>query len=301
MAIYNTQKEQIGAAYSSEKTAISVAYDSEKNIVFSSGDEPTGRPNYNSFSVSPALAINGGQGFDVYNGYLFMVAGNGTTQVVDMETGETLTTVSITVGHGNSVSFSDEFYSPGDEFPLLYISKDQGDPCDVYIYRVTRNENNVFSFDLVKTIRFSLDQVGYYANAAFDTENRVLYMLAYTENAFTQVSEMQITAWDMTTLTENEDGTFTPEYISKITLDYAIWMRAGQQFKDGMIWTGSGYDGYVYAIDPATGEKIHTYTRFAAGEYEGEAFINDFKMMVGYNNTSLEYGFLYVDFAKIYD
>lgn len=290
MSIYNSSGDLLNAAYGADGSALEHAYDAQGNLIFSSGEPPTptGKPDYYNFTVVQSIPHVSGQGFDVYGGLLFMVAGNGSFYIVDAETGEDLFITSITVGHGNSVSFSNEFLNSGDEFPLLYISKDQGDPCDVYVYHIERGSDPAFVITLVRTLRWQLSEVGYYANAAYDYEHWIMYMLAYTENSFqdTGTNVMQITKWDMTQLTQNQDGTYTPAYISRVTTDYVIAMRAGQAFHDGMIWTGCGANSpkEIYAIDPETGVKAITLPQNITAEYEGEAFIDDFHMVVGYNN-----------------
>lgn len=300
MSIYSATGDILSAAYGADGSTLAAAYDDHGNLIYTSGDEPpvpTGEPDYYNFIVSPSVPHVGGQGFDIYNGMLFMVAGNGLFHVVDAETGEDLLVTSITVGHGNSVSFSNEFLNQGDEFPLLYISKDQGDPCDVYVYHVERGNDPAFVITLVRTLRWQLSEVGYYANAAYDYEHRVMYMLSYTQDSYqaTENNVMQISKWDMTRLTENQDGTFTPAYISRVITDYVIAMRAGQTFHDGMIWTGSGSNSLnqIYGINPATGAKMVTLPMNLNSEYEGEAFIDDFHMVAGYNAGSNNGYYLY--------
>lgn len=296
MAIYNYLSKEITSCFNCSGQIVSTAFDVVGKEIFNAGS-PTGKPNYTRYIIGSEPYINhfGRQGFDIYNGILFLALGTNIMEIIDVGSGETIDSVSVVTGHGNSVSFSQEKLDTSDEFPLLYISKDQGDPCDVYIYHVERDNQNHFTFSLVKTLRWELSAVGYYANAAYDYENRIMYMFSYHENSYmdTGTNVMEISKWDMNNLTTNQDGTFTPAFVSKITTDYVIPLRAGQQFHDGLIWTGSGSVRKIYAIDPSTGVQKYTFPQNIQTEFEGEAFLDDFKMVVGYNNGSNPGFYLY--------
>lgn len=245
-----------------------------------------GGVNYDSYTVTESLDMNVWQGVAYYGGLLFIFNGGDACTIVDYQTGETLQTLTnITQGHGNSANFSTEFFDPSDEFPLLYVSKDQGSPCDVFVYRVQR-ANNAFTLTLVRTLRFSLSEVFYYANGCVD-ENNVLYMYAYSENDYStnaNNNHMVITTWDLNTLTENGDGTYKPAYIGRVDAFNFVSAHCNQSFHDGYIVTGSGYTYNAYLIDPQSGAIMYIFPTRAGSELEGAVFISDNEMLVGYRN-----------------
>jgi hypothetical protein len=107
-----------------------------------------------------------GQGSACYGNYLFIgQAGSPKLRVVDMAARITLSNAidlgsyAIADTHANSLSFSNQFYEEGDEFPLLYIPSGFGNgsnPTEFHVYgvRILRNGSN-FTASIVKTIVLS--------------------------------------------------------------------------------------------------------------------------------------------------
>lgn len=290
MAVYNTNGSQLNAVYSTNGIPLNAAFNTNGAQIFSSEEQED--VDYSSYSVSEFSTVPCMQGFAVYNGLIFNTSGDGKCKVIDVATNTLLQTVNITTGHGNSASFG-EFLNDGDEYPLLYVSKDQGNPCDVYVYHITRVGDS-FTFDLVRTLRWQLSQVGYYANAALDTESNVLYLFGYSEDNWRTdnggSNVMVVTAWDLSRLTENSDGSFTPAYLTRIATNYFIYAHFGQTFHDGLIWSGTPGVGYadpkVFGVDPATGNIVDTIHLPTNGEAEGICFLDDLNAVVGYISKS---------------
>ena len=94
------------------------------------------------------------QGMAIFNGIAFGLLKNGGCILLDLST-KTIVAAYQLPGYGsdfhaNSADFSDEFYDTDDEFPLLYVSKTNGNtdsPC--YVFRVSRT-----GASLIQTISF---------------------------------------------------------------------------------------------------------------------------------------------------
>ena len=87
----------------------------------------------------------------------------------------------------------------------------------------------------------------------------------------------------MNNVRENQDGTFTPQFISSIERPF-ISVTQGQQYHNGLLWiTSTGSVEMVYAISPTTGEIVWSYDlELPTAEVEGVAWISDNEMVVGY-------------------
>lgn len=284
MGVFDKDGDSLLKCYDSTGSGLPNAYNKDGDTVFWDSNV-----NYDNYEINSFLTISvqNAQGFDVYNGILFQFrAGSSVQNVVnlyDLTDGTpVIVGMGITSGHGDSASFSDELYSETDEFPLLYVSADTN-PALVYVNRVT-----VQTSELIKTLSFPIAQAGYYAAAVCDFENNIIYMVGYSERNYTNdnggSNKTIITKWDMTSLTDNGDGTFTPLYISKIERDF-VYCTQGQQYHDGLMWIASGYSNhasYIYAIDPSDGEIEHTIDLNTNVEVEGLAWINDHSFIVGF-------------------
>ena len=289
MAIYNINGNALQTAYDITVNLLSYAYDVVGNLVFS------GEIDYSNYSISNYcnVSLSPTQGFDIYNGTIFQFIANLTNTSDRMATINANTSsiinsnVSAVAGHGNSASFSSEFYSESDDFPLLYVSPDMSvisdtEPTLVYVNRVTTG-----SSQLVKTYKFPLDKTGYYAGLCLDEENQIMYMLGYSEyNYSTDDSgnnKTVISKWDMSSLTNNGDGTYTPTFISSYERPF-IYTMQGLQYHDEMLWVasgGTGVRGYVYALNPSNGNLLYTIDTNTTTEIEGISFISATEMVFG--------------------
>lgn len=235
---------------------------------------------YKSFNITPS------QGFAIKDGYLFQFRATGTSVydscvVKELSSGDTEGNLTITSGHGDSASFSREYYAESDEFPLLYVTADTN-PAKVYVNRVTKT-----TASLVKTYSFPLAQAGYYAAHAYDEDNEIMYMVGYTEQNYTSDdggnNKTLVSKWDMSQLTQNQDGSYTPTFISSYQIPF-IYCMQGLQFHDGMIWISSGINNgsYIYVLDPSDGTTLHTFDLETTTEVEGLDFISNTEMVVGF-------------------
>lgn len=279
--IYDYEGNQ-ASPYNKSGQAINTAYDIDGTIVYSGS-----QVDYDNYTLSSLYTINVAncQGIAVYNNVLFQFRASGSVSdkvcLFDFTDGSDITRdMTIDSDHGDSATFSTNFYAEGDEFPLLYVTADTS-PAIIYVNRVSRS-----SATLVKTLAFP-STAGYYGAGAFDWENNICYLLAYKENNFTTdnggANTTVVSKWDLSNLTDNGNGTFTPSFISQYERAF-IYVMQGLAFHDGYIWIASGYGStpsHVYAMDPSTGTIAHTITMDDNTEIEGVQFI--------YNSTTQSY------------
>ena len=279
--IYDYEGNQT-SPYNKSGQEINTAYDIDGTVVYSDG-----QVDYDNYTISSlyTISVANCQGIAVYNNVLFQFrAGGGVSDkvcVFDFTNGSDITRdMTIESDHGDSATFSNEFYSVSDEFPLLYVTADTS-PAIIYVNRVSRS-----SASLIKTLVFP-STAGYYGAGAFDWENNICYLLAYKKNNYTTddggTNTTVVSKWDLSNLTDNGNGTYTPAYISQYERDF-IYVMQGLTYHDGYIWIASGYGSvpsHVYAMNPSTGTIAHTITMDDNTEIEGVQFI--------YNSTTQSY------------
>ena len=277
MAVYNKSGETLTSVFDSEGSSVISAYDIDGNNVYSSSPFPL---NYDDYTMSSLynISVRNCQGIAVHNDVLFQFRGGGGISDTlclysFINGGAVALNMSITSDHGDSATFSDEYYSSSDEFPLIYVTADTT-PAKIYVNRVTRS-----SATLVKTLKFP-QSAGYYGAGAFDWDNAICYLLAYKKNNYqtddSGTNTTIVSKWDISNLTDNGDGTYTPAFIDQYERAF-IYVMQGLAYHDGMVWISSGYSGstsYIYAMNPSTGDILHTITMDAT-EVEGLDFVFD--------------------------
>lgn len=286
--VYDANGNPLTEIRSADGNSLVTAYDVNGNVVFTRRDySQYVRESYCSTSISQM------QGFAVFNGKIFQMRANSSTvenkfATIDVQTQTVLhNDIAIASNHGDSANFSTEYYDPSDDFPLLYVTTDQN-PAIIRINRVTLN-----SSELIRSLWFPLS-AGYYSAIALDEPDGVAYLIGYTrDNYLTDDNgnnKTIISKWDMTELTDNGNGTYTPRLISSFERPF-IYVMQGLEYHDGLIWVASGYvnaHGYIYAIDPQTGIIVYTIDTETTTEVEGVSWISDNEMVVGYKGGIYE-------------
>lgn len=286
MAIYNVQGVQQLSAYSKSGNAVDTAYDIEGGAVFSAIEW-----DYDNYSVGDAfLTLTGGnyQGFAFYNGCIAQFQADDKVTIVSVN-GETVAPQMYCKSyHGQSAFFMNQFYQPSDVYPLLYV---MGTYTTAWINRVSNN-----STTLVKAIYIPTTSAngGYKLGCAYNSENGHMYTLGYTQQNYETDdggnNKLIIAEWDLNTLTDNGDNTYTPLLISVVERDFIICIQ-GSCYHDGMIWASSGIGtgaSKVYAINPQTAEIMHTIT-LSNVEIEGCCWVNNDYLIVGQSPTNIAY------------
>ena len=294
MAIYRKSGQLLSAAYNLNGAPISKAYNVNGELVF---DETV--VDYSNFTTSAfcSASVSNMQGFDIYDGVIFQFKASTSVPnrmvTINASTGEIIRDNIVSKSdHGDSASFLSVKYEPTDDYPLIYVTADTN-PCKVYVNRVT-----LTSSTLVKTFVFPLDKTGYYGAHAYDEEHQIMYIVGYTEQNYQTDdggnNKTLVSIWDMSSLTDNGDNTYTPRFVSSYERPF-IYTIQGQQFHDTMIWIASGGTGssqYIYALDPEDGTQCFKINLNTNVEVEGLSFISSTEMVVGFQGgTYTKYTF----------
>lgn len=282
--VYSKSGDQLTSVFNVAGDSLDNAYDVGSEIVFAKSVD------YSSYTKTDFCRVNiqQMQGFDIFRDYIFQFRANSSNvnNIMCTINAKTSTIIQNDIpaasDHGDSATFSNEYYVTGDYFPLLYVTADTN-PGKVYVNRVRLTESQ-----LVKTLLFPLDKAGYYSALCFDVENNIGYMIGYTEQNYQTddggANKTLISKWDLSQLTQNQDGTYTPLFISSYERPF-IYVMQGQQYHDGMLWIASGgsnYNGYVYALDPSSGELLYSVDSGTTVEIEGIAWISNNEMITGH-------------------
>lgn len=282
MSVYDVNGNMLSSVFNVVGNALSFAYDVNGNIIYRSGTD------YNNYTINNyvSVSLSPTQGFDISNGIIFQFIASGSTgnrlATINSDTQQIINSnISAVSDHGDSASFASVFYNPNDDFPLLYVTSDTN-PAKVYVNRVTENTSQ-----LITTYAFPLDKTGYYSALCLDDANNRMYMVGYSEQNYQTDdggnNKTVVSIWDMSNLTDNGDGTYTPTFVSRFERPF-IYTMQGQQYHDGMLWISSGgtnVHGYVYALDPSDGTLLYTIDTNTTTEVEGIAFLPDGNMVFG--------------------
>lgn len=307
MSIYDSSGTALSAVYNASGQEIDTAYNADGYVIYTKSEPaPSPEPlDYSSYTTTDLFTYvaDGFNGFDVYGGVIASLKASNQLYLFDLDSHELLRTNNITSSHGDSATFSMEFYLPLDSYPLLYCTADTT-PAVIYVNRILSN-----STTLIRTLKFP-SSAGYYGAGAFDWDNNICYLVAYKENNFTSSNsgsnKTVVSKWDLSNLTDNGDGTYTPAFISQYERDF-IYVMQGLQYHDGYIWIASGYNNggaqHVYAMRPSDGVIEHDIVLDDTVEIEGLAWVydeteNKYWMLIGQQNGSAGINFSRIDFAS---
>lgn len=287
--IYDINGNLITTPYGLDGVALSQAYDINGSIVHSTGEL---RPDYNKYSYTQVWATKGkspAQGFDILNDKVYWALKSGNTTpdtalyIFNLDGTSAVSGESVTVygGHANNVTFSHQ-YTDEDNLPLVLMSTAYDNP--VYLNRID-NDNNAA---IIR--KYTIPMIDGIVNKGFDMCYGDTDDTAYTASVFGSNGDASlgthicIAKWDMANLTVNDDGTYTPSFVSSAETAWHYW-KQGIKYHDGLIWLASGYpnyNAYVYGIDPASGETIATINCNTTTEIEGAVWYPDASAIGGY-------------------
>ena len=277
--VYDKDGGDIFAVYDAAGIEADSAYDVAGNQVHFA-IKPVDYSQYTFEQVWASKGIGDTQGFDIYDGKVFWVKKRGndtipsTCYVWDLATGgQALSSQTITIysGHGNNLCF---------DFPKLYADS-------AYTQHIYVNEmaSNFLSATLVKTLLLTDDCTD--NDACIDeTDKSILWSLGHISLS---AANHIVSKWNLDNLTDNGDGTFSPELLQSVFTPVssgASHYYQGCKFHDGMLWYASGYYGsspaYVHAVNPNTGEVLYTIDCETTEEPEGIAWVADRSVPGGY-------------------
>jgi len=280
--IYNVNGSSIGIAYDSEGDSVSTAYDKDGNAVFGSSVD------YTSYTISskwtPSGVFFSTQGLDIYDNKVFWVTGgNGGVEqncyVWNLSNGVAAISpnpFTVYSGHGNNICI---------DYPTLYASTAYS-PNKVYVDTLLPVSGG-YEASLTKTLFLSDGSTD--LDASLDeNDNTILWSLGHTASSSDTSAPYNISKWDLTDLTDNGDGTYSPALLQTIqTPQPACYYFQGFKMHDGILWYASGYTGgsyeaYVYGVDPTTGTLLYTIDCGTTEEPEGIAWVPDQGSKGGY-------------------
>ena len=274
--VYDHEGNPLLTAYDINGNSLLTAYDINGNPIVLQNDYS----NYTFTELFNKGPVGGDwiQGIAYYDGVIFQL-GDNKFQTIDMATGDYITDGYATMsnaGHGNSAQFSNEFYTDGDRFPLLYVSTNNQTPNYARVYRMTTSTATLIKSFLLNTL-----EDGYFTDSCVDSENGYLYTIGYLEENWqtqTQGNVLVLTKRDLNDLTDNGNGIYTAKLLSRLELNYWEYAAQGCCFYDDYIWMtfgGGSSPNNIYAIDPETGAKVYTVTIPNTREPEGIAWVLD--------------------------
>lgn len=125
------------------------------------------------------------QSMTIFNGYVFVLQERGTGVVFDYDTKEILSEFEITPisnQHQNSAQFTNLYYDKNDDFPLIMISRcgnsnyssGTHDFDEAQIYRVQKDDSDVFTFTYINKIKLNVQTYG--LSWGVDNDNKKLYV-----------------------------------------------------------------------------------------------------------------------------
>lgn len=277
MSVYNVSGARLTACYDASGNALPSIYDVNGNLI---SDEI--KTDYSAYSATAFKTISTAntQGMEVYNGVLFQFRGSTSNLSIndlvclydwDAETA-IYSNMAIDSGHSNAVAFSKTFYDENDEFPLLYCG-DWFEPI-VHVNRITRT-GATHLYDIVMDV----SDTGYYPNPCIDFENEIMYTVGYYKQSTSDSTGNHciVCEWDLSNMTDNGDGTRSPQLLGSYTRDY-IFIMQDLKFSDGYVWITAGGQNqaeYLHAMSPDTGVFDYTITMPITTEIEGLVWMRD--------------------------
>lgn len=286
MAIYDVNGSALSNAFEKSGGSVSTAYSKDGTMVWT-GEIET---DYNNPNIAyyKTIATQNCQAMELYNDVLFQFRGHSTSTPNDMVCLYDWTTnasissdMYIDSGHANAVAFGKTFYTEGDEFPIIYCG-DWFDPI-VHVNRITRSSSQHL-YDIVLDVA----TVGYHANPCIDFDNEIMYTVGYYKNSTSDSTDNHciVCKWDLSQMTDNGNGTFTPSLIGTYTRNF-IYIMQDLKFSDGYAWITSGGQGnseYLYGMNPETGAFDYSILMPITTEIEGLVWLKD--------DTGLFYAFV---------
>ena len=225
--------------------------------------------------------IVGGQDGAIFKNYLFRFSSKGGCTVYDLDAIEENMTpiatfkldgIDYIVPHSNSVIFGNEYFSEGDEFPLLYSNvynnyakTEDKRPGVCCVYRLVRDGES-FKTTLVQLIKIGftddrelwrssgeVEDKRPYGNFAVDTQSSLLY-------AFVMRDGENSTRYFSFDLPKASEGVIGDNGIREVTLTADMIKEYFDTPYHNYVQGAVCYEGKIYSVE-GFGEKIHPALR----------------------------------------
>lgn len=223
--------------------------------------------------------VAGGQDGAIFNGMLFRFDANGVCRVFELATlkaiGEfVLDKAEKIIPHSNAVVFGREYFSPEDEFPLIYTNvynncaEKEETHCGVCcVYRLQRNAEG-FTTTLVQTVKIGfsderglwrsedVDDVRPWGNFVVDVQNGIYYAFVMRDGD----RKTRYFSFKLPTLADGENVVLTEDdVLDHFDVPYHNYLQ-GACFHDGRIYEVEGFNEKIRPalriIDPARREQV---------------------------------------------
>lgn len=267
--------------------------DDEDEVTSNNEDILLGISKYMNQSSSGASV----QGADCYGDYLFQFQhANAAVYVYNLKEKVFVGKIGLksnSNNHCNNVSFSNIFYSEGDEFPLLYVSGSQGGTYNqVQVYRVYHNEGS-FAFERVQDIKFPTGNDNnhmFWTQVMMDNEENLMYVLSKERNSGggTFISKFKIPS-----LYKADVELVDADIIDQYEVSNSIH-KQGAVIRRGLLYVmygvpSSGDTNYLRIIDLKQKKDafiINITEKGFKAEAEGTFFYND-ELFCATNNSGI--------------
>ncbi len=260
--------------------------------------------------------IYGGQDGAIWNGILFKFDGSGNCKIYDVDGFNEIASYKLQtklIPHSNAVTFGNEYFDEGDEFPLLYTNvynnyegQAQAYKGTCLAFRILRKQNG-FDFQLkqIITLGFTEDSsvwcsengdIRPYGNFIVDRENDKYYAF----NMMDGIKKSRYFVFDMPKISDGildkETGIRTvvlnkKDILKHFDLDYHKYLQGATVYK-GKIYSvegGSKSDSCPAAlriIDPVKciQERFELFKNYLDEDYEPE-YIDFYKDICYYGDN----------------
>lgn len=287
MSVYDLDGETLSDIYNKVGTSLNNAYNKSGNVVFAKG-QVIDYTNYSYMQIWASKGVGSTQGFAIYDGKVFWISKSGNSTIPAncyvwklSDGSQALSSQPITVqtGHGNSIDmdsmtmYSATAYSGGN----VYISS---------------FSNDFLTNTLTKTLALptsSDNTTAHGCDACLDeTDKSILWSIHHTVALTDRDTPWEIRKWDLDNLTDNGDGTYTPQCLQTVSVaqpSNSPYFQ-GCAFHDGIFWYANGYSdssgAYVFGVNPNTGEYLYTIDCETTTEPEGVYWLADENVDGGY-------------------
>lgn len=279
--IYNINGNTLNTVLNIYADNLSTAYDVQGNVVYTETQPSVDYTNYSYVRKWASKGITPAQGFDIYDGKVFWVQKNGNDSasanvyIFNLSDGsQSLQSAYVTadVWHGNNLAIV---------YPLLYATSAYH-PSEVYV--------NTFASDWSATLTYTLiiEDDSWNCDACIDpNDDTILWTLAHTAGSSDLSAPFYISKWDLTDLTDNGDGTYTPALLQTVVTAQpsTSFYFQGCRMHDGILWYASGNgtgSAYIYGVNPNTGTLLYTIDLETTTEPEGLVWVEDVNAVGGY-------------------
>lgn len=220
-------------------------------------------------------------------------------KIFDLNTKKTFTSNELPEhSHHNNAQFLNKYYTNGDKYPLLLLSRGNYPPNqnELYIVRVTEDENGL-SYEIVKTIKNTLIEARYNGSWVADEDHKKLFLYCMTTGDWrTKVNNnFCIYSFPLPDISNKDDVTLSYEDVDE-RWEYTYLIHQGGTYYKGYLFfnvqnmeNSTIFDRHkkVIAINARNGALEAFLPLYDPKETEGICVYNN-KLFVTFKNGNAE-------------